>query len=289
MRFLDKLERKYGSYAIPGLMRYIVALSIAGTAIGLLTPRSLGVPGFYETWLCLDFEKIFQGQVWRLFTYILEPGLTVGIGFFSPLSMFLYCIELYFYYWIGTSLENAWGSFRFNLYYVSGFLLNIVAALIIYFAFGVSFPAGLGYVNQSLFLALTVLFPDATVLFMFVIPLKIKWLGYFYGLMLAYDIIYSIATGAYAMALALIVATANFLIFFFGTRNYKRMSPRQVKRRANYRRQVHKVEGITRHKCAVCGRTELDDENLEFRFCSKCEGNYEYCMEHLFTHEHVHK
>jgi hypothetical protein len=67
------------------------------------------------------------------------------------------------------------------------------------------------------------------------------------------------------------------------------VSPREVKRRRTYKKQAQMAKGVTRHKCAVCGRTELDDENLEFRFCSRCDGNYEYCMEHLFTHEHIHK
>ena len=42
-----------------------------------------------------------------------------------------------------------------------------------------------------------------------------------------------------------------------------------------------------RHKCAVCGRTELDAPDLEFRYCSKCAGDHEYCSEHLYTHTHV--
>ena len=98
-----------------------------------------------------------------------------------------------------------------------------------------------------------------------------------------------------------LIAIANFLIFFLASRNYKRYSPQQAKRKANYKRQVRNAHNpdnvvqfrgkaaVTRHKCAVCGRTELDDDNLEFRFCSKCDGNYEYCMDHLYTHEHVHK
>ena len=207
----------------------------------------------------------------------------------NPVNILFYLLELYFYYWIGNSLENVWGAFRFNMYYISGFILNILAAAIIYFAFGVSYPTGLGYINQTMFLAVAVLFPNVQVLFMFFIPLKIKWLGYLYGALLALDIVQNLIFGNWPMAIALIVATGNFLMFFFSTRNYHRVSPKQVKRRATYRREVNQAKGITRHKCAICGRTELDDENLEFRFCSKCDGNYEYCMEHLFTHEHVHK
>ena len=43
---------------------------------------------------------------------------------------------------------------------------------------------------------------------------------------------------------------------------------------------------ISRHRCCECKKTEKDDENLEFRYCSKCNGSYEYCSEHIFNHEH---
>ena len=101
-------------------------------------------------------------------------------------------------------------------------------------------------------------------------------------------------------ALAIVVSVLNFIIFFFATRNYRRISPSEFKRKAEFRRKMHDAKWesgnvvefrgrnvITRHKCAICGRTELDDDSLEFRFCSKCEGNYEYCSDHLYTHEHV--
>lgn len=103
------------------------------------------------------------------------------------------------------------------------------------------------------------------------------------------------------LIIPLIVAFGNFLIFYFATRNYRRFSPYEIRRKANFRRQVnsarqhagtgnlHGHNVITRHKCAVCGRTELDGDDLEFRFCSKCDGNYEYCMDHLFNHEHYKK
>ena len=90
-------------------------------------------------------------------------------------------------------------------------------------------------------------------------------------------------------AVAIVVALANFLVFFFSTRNYKRISPKDIHRRRDFRKKTQQNTGMPRHRCAVCGRTEFDNENLDFRFCSKCEGNFEYCSDHLFTHQHVKK
>lgn len=282
MNFLNKMERKFGRYAISGLMRYIVILDVLGTLLGIVMPS-----GFYMSFLSLDIGYILQGQVWRLFTFVLYPSL--GSGLMSPISILFYAVELYLYFWIGNCLENAWGTFRFNLYFISGILLNILSSIILFAAFRFSFPIGLSSVNQAMFLAFAVLYPNIQLMLFFVIPIKVKWLGIFYGFMLGYSVLTDLLTGAYAFALASLVGIANFLIFFFATRNYKRISPKEQRRKAKFKKAVRMQPGVTRHKCAVCQRTEEDDENLEFRFCSKCDGNYEYCMEHLFTHEHVKK
>jgi hypothetical protein len=202
---------------------------------------------------------------------------------------------------IGNSLENAWGAFQFNLYYLSGILFNIIAIIIIYLITGQSYIWGLTYINQSMFLAFAVLYPNIQFLLFFIIPVKVKYLGYLYGGYIVYDIITNFISKNYYVGIAIIIALGNFLIYFFATRNYRRISPSEFKRKSHYKQQVRNAANtgnvinfngkkvITRHKCAVCGRTELDDESLEFRFCSKCDGNYEYCMDHLFTHEHVKK
>ncbi|MEI3340480.1 MAG: hypothetical protein V8R80_11525 [Eubacterium sp.] len=99
----------------------------------------------------------------------------------------------------------------------------------------------------------------------------------------------SSVTSGWTGRVAILASVLNFLIFFFATRNYQRISPKEIHRKKNFQRQMKSARGngVTKHKCAICGRTELDDPNLEFRFCSKCNGNYEYCQEHLFTHQHV--
>ena len=205
---------------------------------------------------------------------------------------------------IGNSLENAWGTFRFNLYFLSGILFNILGVVVVYvitkvgFGYGISIPVTLEYINQSMLLAFAVTYPEVQVLLMYIIPIKMKYLGIIYGAVIVYEIYTYIAAGYYLNVLVILFALANFIIFFLSTRNYRRISPSEIRRKQNYRRQmrqssygnVTQFKGknvVTRHKCAVCGRTELDDDNLEFRFCSKCNGNYEYCSDCLYTHEHV--
>lgn len=288
MKFLNRLERKFGRFAIHNLMNYVVGLYLVGFVINSINPI------FYMKWLMLDFTKIGQGQIWRLVTFLIQPVNNESNIIFLFFSVYLY-------YMIGNSLENAWGAFRFNLYFFSGVLFNILAGLIIYLIMGFSYPLSLDYINQAMFFAFAALYPDVPLLLFFILPIKIKYLGIFYAIVFAYEAIQFIQAGAWFLAFAMIVAIANFLIFFALTRNYRKFSPQQARRRANYKRSVRNAYNgdnvvqfrgktvVTRHKCAVCGRTELDDPNLEFRFCSKCDGNYEYCMDHLYTHEHVRK
>jgi hypothetical protein len=198
---------------------------------------------------------------------------------------------LMFYYSIGTSLERTWGAFRYNVYIFSGILMTIIGAFILNFVLGGNVLFGglfsTYYISMSIFLAYAATYPDNQVLFMMIIPLKIKWLGVAYVLMILAEMIQS----GWAVRVAIICSLMNFIIFFFMTRNMSRYNPREIHRRKEFQRAVHRSQvdnkGITKHKCAICGRTEKDGEHLEFRFCSKCNGNYEYCQDHLFTHTHI--
>jgi hypothetical protein len=205
---------------------------------------------------------------------------------------------------IGQHLEYHWGAFRFNLYFFMGVLLHIIAALLVYLIWDVSLPMGTYYLNMSLFFAYAALYPNQQFYLFMIIPVKVKWLAWMDGAYFGYTILqaflpsYGGAGGAVGLiykglALEAFVSLLNFLIFFLSTRNYKRISPREVKRRQNYKRQVYEAKQNrqytdgARHRCAVCGRTELTNPELEFRYCSKCNGAYEYCKDHLFTHEHI--
>ena len=280
MKFLNKMERKFGKFAISNIMRYVLILYGIGTAIGFFMPR------FYELFLALDFNMVLKGQVWRLVTFIMHPYPLGGNLF----SIVFFLIEIYLYYMIGNSLENAWGAFRFNLYLLSGIIFNVIAALICYFTFGVPYLIGLYYIFQSMFLAFAVLYPNVEFLIYMVLPIKVKWLGYLYAIVLGYEVVTSFLSGAYVQGVAILVAMMNFLIFFLWSKKGKRISPEQAKRKREFKKQVRTMSnmvGQPRHRCAICGRTEQDNPKLEFRFCSKCDGNFEYCSDHLFTHEHV--
>lgn len=277
MNWLNKLERKLGKFSIRNLSLWIIVCYVIGYLITFLSPQLLN-------YLRLEPQMILQGQIWRLFTWILIPPSSFGIFTF---------VMLFFYYSLGTTLETTWGKFRYNAYILSGFLLTIVGAFIVYFIYilqGYSSVTGIGYVfstyyvNLSIFLAFAANYPDMQVMLYFVIPVKIKWMAWLDIAILAFDIVRS--GFQWELIVVIVASLANFLIFFLSTRNYKRVSPREIHRKQEFKRQVHKAPTITKHKCAICGRTDEDSPELEFRFCSKCNGNYEYCQNHLFTHEH---
>ena len=275
MHFLNKMERKFGKFAIQGLMKYIILFYVAGYLIEILAPQAYG-------FLTLEPFMIFHyGQVWRLVSWILIPPPTGNIIFML--------IMVVLYYQLGTALERTWGAFRFNVYIFGGMIFTVLGALLLYVIYGVNTPIPMGssfstyYINMTIFLAFAVCYPDMRIMLWFIIPIKMKWMAGFYAAL----IIYSMVISSWGGRVAIIASILNFLIFFFSTRNYRSVSPKEVYRKRTYHRQVQQPKNITRHKCAICGRTELDDPNLEFRFCSKCNGNYEYCQDHLFTHEHV--
>lgn len=299
-----RLEKKFGKYAIPNLMRYVTVVYILGFLVSILAPS------FYSEWLMLDIDKLMKGQVWRLLTFLIQPveyDNSAGAGF----GILFMAISLYLYYFIGSTLEKLWGSFRFNVFYFSGILCNILVVVLIYLVtyfkigFGISYPIPLDYLNMSMFLAFAVEFSEVKLLLFFIIPIKVKYIGIAMVGIYIYDIILiasaDFKTGIF-MAIALCAALLNFIVFFLNTRKYRtKGTMKNLKRRFEYQTGVKKGNSeaeiigndqagkrvITRHRCVVCGRTELDDPELEFRFCSKCEGNYEYCMDHLYTHVHV--
>lgn len=281
-KFVKNMEKKFGRYAIPDLINYFIIFYVASTII------SLFMPGLYYGFLALDFEKIMHGQIWRLFTFILAPEIMSGGFLGSGMSIFFFVIKIHIYYLFGHSLENMWGAFRFNLYFIGGIILTILAELILFLTTGQSaYYGGMNYLYQSMFFAFCVLFPEERFLIYFVFPIKAKVLAVLDAILLVADMIQYLSVGMYAYCLAIVVAMLNFLIFFYVYKGLDRYSPRQVKRRKEFKRQTMRPQGVTKHQCAICGRNEVTNPELTFRFCSKCNGNYEYCEEHLFTHQHV--
>ncbi len=285
---MSKFEKKFGKYAIPNLTLILIMCYVVGYIMQVINADFL----YYLT---LDPERIlFGGHVWRILTWIIVPP--------DNLNLFT-LIMLFFYYNIGTLMERTLGTYRYNVYIIGGILLTVVMSFLCYgllyaleklggtydtYAMQVTMLWGSQYfstyyINISIFLAFAVCYPDMQVLLMFVVPVKVKWMGILDLILLTYSLFTGVIFERFAVAAALI----NFLLFYLSTKNISRLRPKEVKRRAQFKQQVRATSRITRHKCAICGQTETDNENLEFRFCSKCNGNYEYCQEHLFTHEHV--
>ena len=284
MKFIDKLERKFGRFGIPNLTIYMIVCYVIGYALMIVNPGILN-------WLSLEPAYILRGQVWRLVTWVLYPPSTSGVLWFA-------IAVLFFYYPIGTSLERTIGTFKYMLYILSGIVFTIIGAFILYFLLGGNVLVGsvfsTYYISLSTFLAYALCYPDMQVLLMFIIPVKMKWMAIFYVVIVVYEMIQYIMAGAWYLVIPIVASLLNFIIFYFGTKDFSRYNPKEVHRRNEFRRAMEPQGrmksgsgSVTKHKCAICGRTELDDPNLEFRFCSRCNGNYEYCQDHLFTHTHV--
>lgn len=284
--WMDQLERKIGRFAIPHLMRYIIFANVAVCLISLVQPSVLYA-------LILDRNAVLSGQVWRLISFIFIPPMGGNI--------LLTALSLYCYYWIGSALEATWGTFKFNLFYFIGILATIAASMIF------NVPGVPTYLNQVLFLALASLYPNQRVLLMYFIPIKSMWAGIVSAAFLAYDFF------AIPFVRPLIgAALVSYLLFFVPVlirslqyrkrrKDYERMirpqgyghaqqaaKPRPAAaadRRDSDRGKI--IKGVPFHKCHVCGITDVDDPDMTFRYCSQCNGNYEYCENHLHNHEHV--
>ena len=259
MSVLDKLERRLGFIAIPGLFRYIAALTALVFILYMIDRR-------YLLLIDLDIDLVRQGQVWRLVTYIFIPQL----GGFFP-AWLNAAFTVLFLIWVGDRLEEAWGAFRTTLFFLIGMVGTTIAAVV----FGARFSNIMLY--SSVFFAFARFYPDVVIFLFYILPLKVKWIAWIYAAMLLFQFV----TGSMALRSAMIVAFANYILFF----------GRDIIAEARQRRDIsdrkERFEAATRntaveplHSCAVCGATELTDPNLDFRVARDGE---EYCIPHLPT------
>ena len=280
--WLDRFCAKHPRFGIPNLMLYIV---IGNVVVYLLDLFSRGT---FSSLLAFVPAYIFQGQVWRVLTFILIP--------MDSSNLFFLALTCYFYYWIGSLLEREWGAVKFTVYYMMGVLFNVVFGLIA----GIFAPysyISIYYVNMSLFFAFATLYPDMQVLLFFIIPIKVKWMAWvdaaYFALMSLSALLVDHSVVGFLVP---IVAVLNYVIMFWPEISYR---IGRAKRKAdptviNFKRaqkqaqkKAQETGGYT-HKCAVCGITDQDDPNMEFRYCSKCDGYYCYCMNHINNHVHIH-
>ncbi len=285
--WLDRFALRHPNFGIPNLMLYI---AVANVAIGLLDAFSA-----FSLSGALFFSRpaIFAGEVWRLITFIFVP-ITADFSILNitvpGTSFFMTVLSAYFYYWIGSMLEREWGTAKFNCFFFTGALLNILCGLIL----GV---ASISYVNMSMFFAFAVLFPDMQVLFMFVIPVKVKWLAWIDAGYFVWQIINYLRWGLWLWALLPVIAIFNFFLFFWRdfvdalSRRKRRFRHKTSKQTVNFKaaqKKAKETKGYL-HKCAVCGKTDADDPTMDFRYCSMCDGYNCYCMDHINDHVHVRK
>ena len=285
MKAIDRFCYKHPKLGIPDLMKYIVLANAAVFVLDLFTNS------FFSNLLFFHYNSIMHGQVWRLLTFILVPSIggAGSVGFGLMTNVFFFAMTSFFYYSIGTTLERYMGSTKFTVFYALGVLLNMLLGLLTH--------AGVNmyYINMSMFFSFAVLYPDTRVLLYGIIPLKIKWLAWLDAAFFAYDIFFYLRSGLPLLALMPIIGILNFFLFFGGElldgAKYKKdvFTHKTSKQTINFKKaqkDIKQRKGYL-HKCTVCGVTDADDPNMEFRYCSKCNGYYCYCMNHINNHAHV--
>ncbi|MBO4331349.1 MAG: rhomboid family intramembrane serine protease [Oscillospiraceae bacterium] len=254
-------------------MMYIIIGNVAVYLFSVMD--STGMLAYY---LYLSPQLILRGQIWRLVTFVFVPETE---------NLILLALFLYFYYFIGSSLEREWGSGKFTVYYLCGMLLTVIYGFIASIVYsGSLFFIGASYINLSMFFAFAALYPENRVLLFFIIPVKVKWLAYV-------DAAFFLISMIKGRTLLPLVGVLNFLLFCgylfkpFFSRLKWRSSPNVI----NFKKEVRKARRENdsapyRRKCAVCGRTDADYPELEFRYCSRCSGYHCFCIDHINNHVH---
>lgn len=288
---MKDLRRKFELYCyknrnkgIPNLMLYIVL----GSAVVYVMSQMSGNYLLYNL-LCFDRTAILHGQIWRLITY----PLTYNAG-----SLLLTAVSLLCYYSLGRAMENIWGTLKFNLFYLTGVVMMDIFCMI----FGGR--ASVTYLNLSLFLSYATLYPDATFLLFFIIPIR-AWIFALFDLVM---VLVDLVSVPFPYNLFSVISLANYFLFFgkdvlnvipmswrANARRLVHQKPRQRKQQAkvihfdagSYEASHAAPQAPYTHRCTVCGRTDVSNPELEFRYCSRCKGYYCYCQDHINNHTHI--
>jgi hypothetical protein len=260
MKLLNRLERKFGDWAIPHITMYLVALQGLTFFMVYVQPEII-------LKLRLTHDQLFSGEWWRLFTFVVMPPMMY------PIFLIFY---LYFFVLMGSALETQWGTFRYNLFLLVGYLATVLAALI---------PGANEVSNTfftgSVFLAFAWLFPDFQILLFFIIPVAVKWLGLlaWIGFFMAFLI------GNWTQKAEVTAGVLNFLLFFHDDlRLWVKTSGRKFK--GDMIRARDRDPKPPMHVCAECGVSDQTDRKMEFRYCPQCKGTPAYCINHINNHKH---
>ncbi len=276
IRWADRFCARHPRFGVRGLMRI---LTLGNALIWLLS--MMDTTGTVIYYLALYPGMILQGQIWRLVTFVFIPAS----------SGLLTLLFLYFYYFIGSTMEAEWGQAKFSLYFLFGMIFSVVYAFLAYFLTGLSpSPYSVAeFIYLSMFFTFATYYPDMQVLLFFFLPVKVKWLAW----VDAAFFLYSVFTLPFPSSLLPVIAILNYLLFC-GDVLFAGLSPSRFAQRRktiNFRRAAGRVRreqenAPYRFKCAVCGRTDTDYPQLEFRYCSRCAGYHCFCQEHINNHIH---
>lgn len=269
MRRFETFLLRHRNSGIKNLMLYIIVGNVLAFLL-LNTDRGGTILNYFVFYP----ELILQGQLWRLVTFILIP---------SGRDILSLILTLYFYYMIGSTLEREWGTLKFNLYYLTGLALTAVYSLL------TGTIANAVYLNLSMFFAFATLYPDFQVMLFFIIPLKIKYLAYLNAVFFLVEILFQ----PFPRSLLPLVAVLNYFLYFY--EDWIRIIKHTRRRRTyaantvSFKEQLKttkKARGYI-HRCTICGKTDTDYPQMEFRYCSLCKDYACYCEEHIMGHEHI--
>ncbi len=288
MSWFDKLSRKIEGIAVSNITAYLV---------GICVISNLFLKDMYK-YFAFDVYGIIHGEVWRIFSWIMVPSnlSTISVLFLVLLIPF------------GRAIEQIIGCAKLNAFYLCGFILSVCCGFLQYFVISVVDPSNavspfltLYNILTTTFILMGLFMPNTVVQLYFIIPIKMKYMIAFYFIITIAELIEYLRMGnmvyMYYFGTPVIYALINVLLVFFSIKNggprnrnnkknvfYNSAVPKKYEKYTVY----HGTGGkIPRHKCAICGKTDIDSPDMTFRYCSQCNGNYEYCMDHLYSHEHI--
>ena len=265
MSLISSLEKRFGAWAIPNLTGYLVAIQIIGMVL---------LMGGYttESDMFLHGSSVFdRGQWWRLLTFMMIPKV-YGLWFI---------FAVYIFYIMGSALEQQWGTFRFNLFVLCGYLLTVAMTVVNPGAVISNY-----YFLGCVFLAFATLFPNFELHLFFVLPVKMKWLGWLTFAVYVATLFGIIGRGlpAFAVSGNRLAVLAAFLTYalFFGRDAVRNLNA--AKRRKAFVARAEADAEEPRHACAECGVTDKEDPVMDFRYCSTCGKCF--CEQHIDGHTH---
>ena len=271
---LQRFLYKHPNFGLRHLMTYLIVGNLLVYLLSMMDRT-----GMLAWYLCLIPGRVLRGEIWRLVTFVFVPGT------YSLLSL---ALELYFYYLIGSTLEQVWGEGKFTAYYLCGMLLSIVYAFLAGLIVGMDVIVSGSYISLSMFFVYATLWPENRVLLFFILPIKIKWLAWFEAAVFACNMIWG-------LTLLPLVGILNYFLFcgdkLADSLRFPKARGTAAASRTRFRRSVSHAEQANSnlhylHRCAVCGKTDTEHPELEFRFCSQCVGYHCFCSDHIHSHIH---